>query len=177
MTLSFSTNWKNTMPEHLAGNPTHFVEKIWCSLYPIYSGEDDPVYKEFFESDLMYEHYPDFNRQVALYGSPKLHTMRQDQKNRWKSGNKIHFQIWKGKPYFSDTFRFAPILICKSVQKVEIKYSGFGVINVIIDGRGLSNKEIETLAKNDGFNNTEDFFSWFDSDWKGNLIHWTDLKY
>lgn len=48
---------------------------------------------------------------------------------------------------------------------------------VTIDGRVLSVGEINTLAKNDGFNNTHDFFRWFNKSFTGKIIHWTDLKY
>lgn len=33
------------------------------------------------------------------------------------------------------------------------------------------------LANNDGFDTTDDYFKWFNRDWRGSLIHWTDLKY
>ena len=38
-------------------------------------------------------------------------------------------------------------------------------------------EEIELLAKHDGFNSMEDFFKWFDKDFKGKIIHWTDFRY
>ncbi|MBD8349370.1 hypothetical protein [Dysgonomonas sp. HGC4] len=48
---------------------------------------------------------------------------------------------------------------------------------VSVDKRVLSLEEINTLAKNDGFDSTHDFFRWFNQDFKGKIIHWTDLKY
>jgi len=37
--------------------------------------------------------------------------------------------------------------------------------------------EIERLAENDGFNTASDFLEWFDHDFTGKIIHWTDYKY
>lgn len=48
---------------------------------------------------------------------------------------------------------------------------------VTIDGRVLSVEEINTLAKNDGFDSTHDFFRWFNKSFTGKIIHWTNLKY
>lgn len=36
---------------------------------------------------------------------------------------------------------------------------------------------VEVLAKNDGFSGVKEFFEWFSEDFKGKIIHWTDLKY
>lgn len=33
------------------------------------------------------------------------------------------------------------------------------------------------LAVNDGFDSDEMFFKWFDKDFDGWLIHWTDKRY
>jgi ribonuclease HIII len=74
-----------------------------------------------------------------------------------------------------------------SVQKVEIVYysNRETLINnlpalkavIIDDKKRLNDKEIETLAQNDGFNTIYDFFAYFNEDFTGKLIHWTDLKY
>ena len=36
---------------------------------------------------------------------------------------------------------------------------------------------LRELAKNDGFESVEDFFAYFNKDFKGKIIHWTDLQY
>jgi len=41
----------------------------------------------------------------------------------------------------------------------------------------LSRWSINHLAKNDGFEGIEDFFKWFNEDFKGKIIHWTNYKY
>ena len=48
---------------------------------------------------------------------------------------------------------------------------------MIIDNIVLTNKQIEQLAKNDGFDSVQDFFNWFNEDFNGRIIHWTDFKY
>jgi hypothetical protein len=73
---------------------------------------------------------------------------------------------------------------CISTQAIEIKYYkhvGMGKIlvgpSVCIDGRSLTALEIHDLAINDGFNNIDHFFEWFNTDFKGKIIHWTALSY
>ena len=117
----------------------------------------------------------------------KIHTIREDKNNRWKKGNLIHFATgMRTKNY--NQFK---IDICKSVQKIEIKYRlGFNdekrIPSVFVDGKkfvegleiGYSDfpKLIE-LINNDGFELAKDFFDWFNKDFKGKIIHWTDYLY
>lgn len=113
----------------------------------------------------------------------KIHTIREDKPNRWKKGNKIHFATGVRTKNYNQFFEGE----CKSVQKIEITHKG-NKIFVEIEGRPphvwihfrndkYIHPGIEKLAKNDGFNNIEDFFKWFDKDFKGKIIHWTELTY
>jgi hypothetical protein len=43
--------------------------------------------------------------------------------------------------------------------------------------KGYGDEEMIRLARNDGFDSVEDFFSFFPEDFKGKIIHWTDLRY
>ncbi len=54
--------------------------------------------------------------------------------------------------------------------------NGHGVY-VKVDGRLLDKDEIHRLANKDGFYNILEFFNWFNTDFDGQIIHWTDLKY
>lgn len=78
-------------------------------------------------------------------------------------------------------FRFAPVLPVVRVQKIEIVYDKvFGKNlhpNVLIDNVRLQLMRLDELALNDGFNNVQDFFAYFNEDFTGKLIHWTNLKY
>jgi hypothetical protein len=83
-------------------------------------------------------------------------------------------------------FRFAPVLPVVSVQKIEITWLGF--LNhfrpwVKVDGKSIYtldqidlNKMLQ-LANNDGFDTIEDFFAYFNKDFTGKIIHWTDWRY
>lgn len=117
----------------------------------------------------------------------KVHTIRKDALNRWKPGMKIHVATGaRTKHYQQHT-----VLQCVSTQEIKINHFG-DATEMIIDGElfgtcfhlGLSldtiyewNDCVEELARNDGFKEVEDFFGWFSEDFKGKIIHWTDLKY
>jgi hypothetical protein len=179
MILGFSTQ--------LNGEPTYFVEKILNGLATnnlitrqewSFRMNPPPVVK-----------YPtaygfSFNQTLDL--NLKLHTIRDDQKDRWKAGMKIDFFINVRK---KDMFRFAPVLPVVSVQKIEIIITENCALRkrqVWIDdvfalyyeyGDRIIDKGLLQLVQNDGFDTIEDFFAYFDKDFTGKLIHWTDLKY
>lgn len=126
---------------------------------------------------------------------PKLHTIRKG--NRWKAGMTIHFATGV-RTKFYNCFHVAK---CVSVQGIEIidcdqlqpsqynnqfivvsrEIAGIDYYNAFmikIDGRALSTTDIITLAQNDGFDSTKEFFEWFEyKEFFGQLIHWTDLRY
>lgn len=170
MNLSFSTNYKNS-------EPTYFIDKIWDSLvdFSIVAQHTRDFYFQLYVKK--------FNR---IWDSvpnvcPKKHTIRKDEHNIWKAGMKIHFVI---NNRTKKRFQFAPVMVCKSVQRIEIRYTHhetkigtFECVAVRIDGRFLDYYEIEKLAINDGFSSFGHFLKWFDNDFTGKIIHWTDLKY
>jgi hypothetical protein len=79
--------------------------------------------------------------------------------------------------------QFIPNKPCVTTQRMKVHYwynsatELFDVPAVYIDGRELTSTEIDTLAVNDGFANRGEFFEYFNTDWLGTLIHWTNLKY
>jgi hypothetical protein len=179
MILGFSTQ--------LNGKPTYFVEKIWNSYDTEFAIDNFQNYFDLGEGYIFNDDAVSFN--------PKLHTIREDKTKRWKAGMKIDFFINVRK---KDMFRFAPVLPVVSVQKIDIKWSSCKTqMNIFIDGikfavyknhydgegwrdlylpnnippRGLN------LVINDGFDSIQDFVSYFDKDFTGKIIHWTDLKY
>lgn len=165
MTLPFSTHWPKDMPETMANQPNHFVEKIWKSFpqefiqnqftIEISKGLDDAGYEWDLKAGLL---------------KPKKHTMRRDASDRWKAGNKIHMVINNRQP---NRFQFVPTVPCINTQKVELKDWEYAMI----DGKRLSTVELSRLAINDGFPDVFSFMHWFQGNWKGKLIHWTYLKY
>jgi hypothetical protein len=80
-----------------------------------------------------------------------------------------------------DMFRFAPKIPVISTQEIDISNpypkNTEWMPNVWIDNKKLNSIEIFELAKNDGFDSIEDFFNYFNQDFTGKIIHWTNLKY
>lgn len=130
---------------------------------------------------------------------PKVHTIRLDKNNRWRKGVLIHFFINARQ---KNMFQFAPVLPVISTQDIEFRYKENSaavtcldikfdrICTIFIDGKFYgdaylmnngkvisSSYTIEKLAKNDGFEKADDFFAFFNEDYNGKIIHWTDLKY
>jgi hypothetical protein len=163
------------------GKPTYFVERIHQSLKSTYFNDSVGFSPAHVPNDFDFVMFPLLE--------PKHHTIREDEKDRWKARNKIDFFINCRQ---KNMFRFAPVLPVVSTQKVEIYHSG-GSINtktIYIDNvcyvanfdeKYNSSKQRKErmlqLAQNDGFDTIEDFFAYFNEDFKGKIIHWTDLRY
>jgi len=110
---------------------------------------------------------PQFKEKI-LNGS-KIHTIR-GVTNRWFPGRKIHFATGvRTKNY--NCFKEGE---CIGLQKIYI--SSF-LEYIEIDGRTLTVNQEMQLASNDGFDSLHDFYKWFDKDFQGVIIHWTDKKY
>lgn len=174
MTLGFSTHWGPEMGE-LAGMPTWFVQKIWNGLIEEYIFDTDPLI------ECREKYFDKFGEVMGLNASltPKLHTIRRG--HRWKKGDKIHMVI---NNRTKDRFQFAPVIKCTKVDSVEINHwwydeekttSNFPTVK--INGKSLEWKDIEKLSENDGFPSVESFFDFFNEDFEGQIIHWTDLRY
>ena len=109
-----------------------------------------------------------------------------DKNNRWKVGTNIDFFINVRQ---KTMFRFASVLPVVRVQHIEIIYVPFGGKKqdarpfVKVDGRLIYDvgqtlySQMKEFAENDGFDCVNDFFDYFDKDFTGKLIHWTDCKY
>jgi len=105
----------------------------------------------------------------------KKHTLREDPHSRWKQGIKMHMATGvrtKNYNQFNED-------VCKSTQKIEIIRTSDYLNETIVkvDGRKLTEPEIQQLAWNDGFDNLVSFWLWFYKGFIGKIIHWTDLKY
>ena len=110
----------------------------------------------------------------------KIHTIRADPHARWAAGRKIHMATGvRTRKYHC--FKEA---VCVSVQVIKIHYhedflgsKERSFVNVIVDGEVLDGHAIDRLAINDGFKDTQAFYKWFDSEFEGRIIHWTDFRY
>lgn len=180
MILPFSTQ--------LNGKPTYFIEKIWEGLLRTVF-KDDEKYIDYLKAyeEQFGKHWDFLPEEQERMTNPKIHTIREDKKERWKPGTKIDFFINCRQ---KDMFRFAPVLEVASVQKVQIMwFNTFGTneARVFIDDESFACVKFEKemivtgkileFAKNDGFDSIEDFFAYFNKDFTGKIIHWTDLRY
>lgn len=170
--LKFSKFWPEKMGEW-AGKETYFRKKIWAMLIPNSSAE------------IMYEWGIDYGEKVK-YAEPKFHTIRRG--NKYKAGDIVS-------PISVDQngneFQFAPEMEIISIQDISIRYekmaSGEWVHIVIggINGMDLpyfftedyNNSRLEAFIKNDGFESPEQFFKYFNEDFEGQILHFTDLRY
>lgn len=178
MTLGFT--------QKINGKPNYFIPKIWKSfLKGVLMNANEFTEKFKALSD-------EYQRKINDV-KPKLHTIRADTSNRWKAGMDIHMVI---NNRTKNRFQFAPLVKCVSVQKIEIEWTDSGTLlgreaRVYIDetkqiGKysekekyylDVPGRSLQELAINDGFDSVEDFFAYFNKDFKGKIIHWTDLKY
>jgi len=175
MTLSFS--------ENLDGKQTLFVQKIWNSIL-MDPGLIDQA-KLFWQ--YRHAHYKKFSTHwnIAAEGLwPKLHTIRKDEKNRWRAGKIIHPIINNRS---KKRFQFAPEMPVRKTQNIAILDLGIET-RVEIDGEhfdswfhdpnfNCSGNRITELAKNDGFPDAWSFLKYFNFDYEGKIIHWTGLEY
>ena len=172
MNIGFMTTWPNKMKE-LEGKPTYFPEKVLASLVDSYPAID----WEKFANDIDKVYQP-YECTLGDY-NPKHHTIRENKKDRYSNNVALQPFIWAGKPYRSPQFYFSPKIECVSTQIIQIRHSGekWRMPWVMVDGFIKTAPEIEVIARNDGFDSTKDFFKWFDADFTGDIIHWTNLKY
>jgi len=184
MILPFST--------HINGLPTMFTNKIVKCMWEHYPA----LMQELSLSRQLPEYYvfEDLTVFETSILKPKLHTIREDSKDRWKAGTKIDFFINCRQ---KNMFRFAPVLPVVSVQEVFMTKKGDEIeITVGKVGSYLGGDDIylyyeakKELALNDGFDSYDAFKQYFfdriEENWKryganwfkGKIIHWTDLKY
>lgn len=180
MTLSFSTAWPKRMGKW-AGEPTYFVEKIWERLQHEIKSEVDFYWWFDAVNDAGY-----YQPSSEYKWTHKLHTIRKG--NRWKVGDKIHMVI---NNRTRDRFQFAPVMEAKSVQEIEIDYYDIyrevRVNNKLIYREEQPFDEVEEyeysdefetvldrLVRNDGFESVEQFFTYFSTDFKGQIVSWVD---
>lgn len=177
MTLGFS--------QTANGEPTHFVEKIWEALL------QKGIVVSAKEMAGIGMEVPELQNHVVGTHRPKLHTIRQDKKDRWHKSRLVHAVI---NNRTKDRFQFVPTFFCGGVQQIEISSPyGAASMQVKIDGEifgeyhygwDVQNNEagLLQLAHNDGFDDIESFHRYFESvyddgKYRGKIIHFTDLKY
>ena len=103
----------------------------------------------------------------------KKHTIREDKHNRWKAEGIIHMATGVRTKNYNCFYKCK----CTGTQIIEIANTPGYPRAVWIDNRLIDTDEITKLAHNDGFKSIDDFFEWFNKDFQGKIIHWTDFRY
>lgn len=117
-----------------------------------------------------------------IWSGQKIHSIREDKKNRWHPGQKIHMATGVRTNNYTC---FSDSNICTGTQRIFMTYFSGKMIEISIDEHYLSHSEIDQLVKNDGFDSYDDFFNYFypmimahkDEYFSGKIIHWTDFRY
>lgn len=118
---------------------------------------------------------------LPIRAGKKIHTLREDKKDRWKVGKTIHFATGVRTKNYKEIRKG----IVVSTQKVTMSYKHNNIILIFVDGRELLPLEKSEFIFNDGFVNETEFFDWFypliksteENYLKLKLIHWTNHKY
>jgi hypothetical protein len=111
----------------------------------------------------------------------KIHTIRSNYEFWIKHDNKeCSIRVWEGKPYHSKQIEFCKRII--HIQKIILHKINTGngkfMWNEFYNklGQGI---DINTLSKNDGFDDEDEFKEWF-ADYKDGVLaclHFTDFRY
>lgn len=106
----------------------------------------------------------------AIVAGTKVHTIREGQ--RWRVGEVAHFCARAHQP---DQYEFWLPLPIVAIQAIELTRS-----ELRVDGRLLGLVELVALAQADGFSSAADLLAFFADrplPFRGQLLHWTDLRY
>lgn len=128
---------------------------------------------------------PQFHAKI-LDGTKK-HTIRTDAHDRWHAGMKMH----QSAGVRTKQYRLLRMDTCTGTQTIEILWNrnifflSKAIVYVDCESIGyfypekiqLTDKKVIELAINDGFETVQDFFKWFNDDYEGKIIHWTNLRY
>ena len=173
--------------QQINGKETLFPERILKGLLEYYERRESPMTLEIVECIYDYGAFDGYltcddclatvDQQFA-----KVHSMREDKKNRWKAGILIDFFINVRQ---KNMYRFAPKIHVVSTQEIEIRYTKKKEPRIFIDGKMFytsnfsRSHDIKMLhfAHADGFDSVEEFFDYFNTDFTGKIIHWTDKRY
>ena len=140
------------------GEPTWFVEKVFAGLAETMFGE--------FKIP---EHFIDWDWHEYYNGIPKYHTIRAG--HRFKVNDWFSPRIWSGRPYNSKQITIGPDLQVKKVWDFDIEpLAG----DFLLSGHPVKIEQLREIAMNDGFDNLDDFESWFPREFRGQIICWNE---
>lgn len=165
--ITVSQKFPSSHPK--AGQLTHFVEKIWCSLGGVQDEYRGP-----------WENYQDFKKSILwssrMYGD-KHHTVRLGR--RWKTGDMASIRVWgndinpksnRSGPYHSKQIIIAPDVEV-TVTNIVIECTGnyFQPMKPTIIQNMFKLISSGELAQNDGLS-LDDFKDWFNPKGKKQTI-------
>jgi hypothetical protein len=114
-----------------------------------------------------------------IQAGTKIHTIREDAHDRWRAGMKMHMATGVR----TKNYRCFETKECTGVQEIYICRNSDYLEQTIVkvDGKVLTQNEVQQLAWGDGFSCLIDFWQWFafkeSNPFKGKIIHWTDKRY
>lgn len=162
MVITFATEFLKNHPK--SGSKTLFVPKLWKAWKEMGIEINDyghPSLDE--ESEYLKDEYDDIH--------PKWHTIRKGA--RWRQGAHFDPRIW------TDGFMSKQVPLTLEPVKV-VKELPITIDNkeVHISDQLVSHANLVYLARNDGFDNIEDFFAWFNTGrFRGQIIFWKYINY
>lgn len=167
MKMEFAVKWPKKVGE-LGDQPTYVITKLYQSL----EGR-----RETYLGQYSVEHEETFGNRWDGFGEKhraKIHHLQEG--NCWEAGMTIapvvRYQL-KG-----EFFQFAPSLMCFSVQPFKILYyQGIYQPFVILGERELNRYELTEFVLNEGFDSIVSFTKYYDTDFIGQLVHWTPKYY
>jgi hypothetical protein len=111
-----------------------------------------------------------------ILSNVKIHSIREDKPT---DGKPERLSTYMATGVRTKNYNCFKVSRCVSIQKIEIIRTSDYLNETIvkIDGRSLSEKEVMKLARNDGFKNPISFRLWFNENFEGKIIHWTNFKY
>jgi hypothetical protein len=169
--ITFSRVFPSYHPR--AGEPTHFVEKIWQSLGGVSTEYTNNFMTPNYKDSIVWGYQ-------LVKGGPKVHTIRSG--HRWKKGDWFSPRVWSGKPYNSKMIQFAPDIQIKKVWDIELCLFGkYNDVLMTINGQPPKQAIVNTVPINDGLT-IPDFSNWFclssefkkKKEFEGQIISWNE---
>lgn len=173
--ITFSRVFPSYHPK--AGQPTHFVEKIWESMLQteqISTSKCVELSRQTGIGNL------DMYKIRKIDFTPKHHTIRAG--HRFKVGDLFSPRVWgedinlktgrKG-PYHSKQITIGPDIEVKKAWDFELTFDDLFYIDKDLYAYSSSHEPLERLASNDGLEMV-DLLNWFDKPFEGQIICWNE---
>lgn len=166
--MTFSRYYPSYHPK--AGQPTHFVEKIFRSQIT------DEAMSTYYHNMELLRSFGGYdiirlNLKTLETFEPKYHTIRAG--HRWKVSDWFSPRVWSGKPYNSKQITIAPDMQVKKLWNITVNHDGLFVINGELYAYPNSDFALEPLARNDGLD-VADLLAWFNEPLDGQIICWNE---